>query len=116
MNRPLLLENKANKTVRKQHGIAHWKHGQGSYIICFSMLRGLLGKRWLTHWLSLSVTHSSFRCRVDGKVSPFPHCRGVCLYRQMAPVHIMPKVLRLMGLNPIPFQEQERFPAAAYLT
>jgi hypothetical protein len=45
--------------VRKQDGIAHRKDGQSPYVVCFPMLKNLLGKRLLGHWLSLSVTHSS---------------------------------------------------------
>jgi hypothetical protein len=47
--------------VREQDGIAHRKHRQSPYVVCFPMLRCLLGKRLLAHWLSLSVTHSSLR-------------------------------------------------------
>ena len=52
---------KGQDGVREQNGIAHRKHGQSPYVVCFPMLSNLLGKRLLAHWLSLSVTHSSFR-------------------------------------------------------
>jgi hypothetical protein len=52
---------KGQDGMRKQNGIAHRKHGQSPYVVCFPKLRCLLGKRLLAHWLSLSVTHSSFR-------------------------------------------------------
>jgi hypothetical protein len=59
LDRTLPAYRKRQDGVRKQDCIPHRKHGQSPYVVCFPMLRNLLGKRLITHWLSLSVTHSS---------------------------------------------------------
>ena len=63
---------KGQDGVRKQDGIAHRKHGQRPYVVCFPMLRNLLGKRLLGHWLSLSVTHSSLDDTPRERFQGFP--------------------------------------------